>query len=124
MSVKVLLVDDDAAFREYLRVVVEEALPDAEIVGEADNGVDAIDLALRHGPDLVLIDFAMPRLDGAATTLAIRHALPETEVVMLSGTDRSVEAAAVAKVKLVRKSAFSADTIRAMWDGRSAAANN
>jgi DNA-binding NarL/FixJ family response regulator len=111
--VKVLIVDDDAAFRAYVRVVIEEALPDAEIVGEGADGVEAVDLALEHRPDLVFIDFAMPKLDGAAATLAIKRAMPDTRVVMLSGTDRSSEAAAVAEVKLVRKYALNSETIRA-----------
>jgi len=110
---RVLLVDDDPGYRAFVRITIEEALPAAEIVAEASDGDEAVELALEHKPDLIFIDFAMPRMDGAAATLAIKHALPDVKVVMFSGSERSHEAAAVTEVRLIRKSALNVDTIRA-----------
>ncbi|HWG55559.1 MAG TPA: response regulator [Gaiellaceae bacterium] len=110
---RVLLVDDEPSFRAYVRATVAEALSDAEIVGEASDGTEAVALAKELRPDVVFIDFGMPRMDGVTATLHIKSALPDIQVVMLSGTDRSDEAADIAEVKLVRKDAVNANTIRA-----------
>ena len=61
-----------------------EARPDWEICGEADNGRAAVALALRLKPDLVIVDFAMPELNGLEATRQIRAALPGTEVLLLT----------------------------------------
>jgi DNA-binding NarL/FixJ family response regulator len=59
--------------------------PDFEIVGEAENGVKAVELATRLRPDLVLLDFVMPEMDGQATALALQAAVPGVRILMLTG---------------------------------------
>jgi DNA-binding NarL/FixJ family response regulator len=81
-----LIADDHTLVREGLRRVLA-ARPDWEICGEADNGREAVALALRLKPDLVILDFAMPELNGLEATRQIRAALPRTEVLMLTMHD-------------------------------------
>lgn len=86
-----LLVDDDALFAES---VASMLAPDdrIEVVGIAGDGAQAVELAQELQPDLVLMDIAMPGLDGVAATREIRARSPETHVVMLTGsTGRSDE---------------------------------
>ena len=58
--------------------------PELTIVGEAGNGVEALALARELKPDVVLMDVLMPVMDGIAATEAIRHELPDTEVLALA----------------------------------------
>lgn len=85
--IRVLVVDDHALFREGLRRILAE-VPDVEVVGAAAGGEEAVDQALRQRPDVVLMDVKMPGMDGVAATRAIREALPHTQVVMLTVSDR------------------------------------
>jgi DNA-binding NarL/FixJ family response regulator len=82
--IRILIVDDHAVVRRGL-VMVLRMEPDFEIVGEAENGVRAVELARQLQPDLVLLDFVMPEMDGEATALALQAALPEVRILMLSG---------------------------------------
>jgi len=61
--------------------------PDFEIVGEAENGATAIQLAQQLQPDLVLLDFVMPDLDGAATAQTLQSTVPKVKVLVLSGVE-------------------------------------
>src|SRR6478736_6097083 len=63
MSVRVLIVDDQALVRAGFRMILD-AEPEIEVVGEAADGRDAIDLVRSLGPDVVLMDIRMPELDG------------------------------------------------------------
>lgn len=81
--IRVLLVDDHAVVRRGLRGFLE-LLPDMEIVGEAENGQQAVELAERHQPDVVLMDLLMPVLDGLEATAAIKQAQPEAEIVAVT----------------------------------------
>ena len=67
MTVRVVLADDQALIRHGLRLIID-AQPDLEVVGEAANGEQAIDLARRLLPDVLLMDVRMPELDGLAAT--------------------------------------------------------
>jgi DNA-binding NarL/FixJ family response regulator len=104
--VRVLLVDDDVSFRVLVRTLLEAAGLPVEIVGEAGDGEEAIALAVELEPDVILMDLDMPRLDGAAATLAIKRVLPETRVLMLTGSVRAQEAAETAAVELIPKPAL------------------
>ncbi len=81
--IKVLLADDHQIVREGLRSLLSKA-DDVEIVGEADDGNKAVDLAQELEPDVVVMDLAMPNLNGVDATERIRRALPKTKVVVLS----------------------------------------
>jgi DNA-binding NarL/FixJ family response regulator len=81
--VRVLLVDDDPLFLELLAFVIRTE-PGAEIVGEASDGVDGVELAQELRPDLVLMDLRMPRMDGFEATRRITATLDETRVLVVS----------------------------------------
>jgi DNA-binding NarL/FixJ family response regulator len=81
--ITVLLADDQRLMREGLATLLALA-HDIEIVGQAADGQEAIDLAKRLKPDVILMDIQMPRVDGIAATQAIQAALPTTRVIMLT----------------------------------------
>jgi len=84
MSVaKVLLVEDHVVLREGLKALFGGE-PDVEIVGEADNGRDALSRVAELCPNVVLMDLSMPGLNGLETTRRMRHQFPEIKVVVLS----------------------------------------
>lgn len=83
MAIRILIADDHSVVREGLRMFLG-ADRDFEVVGEAVDGMDAVERAKALKPDVVLMDLLMPRMDGIAATAAIRAALPDTEVVALT----------------------------------------
>ena len=84
--IRVLLVDDQALFCEGLRTLLD-LQPDIEVVGEANNGREAIECVVRAAPDVVLMDMQMPVLDGVAATRDIRAHHPATQVIVLTTFD-------------------------------------
>jgi DNA-binding NarL/FixJ family response regulator len=80
---RVLLADDHAILREGVRLVLE-AQPDITVVGEAGNGAEALALAHRLRPDVVVMDIAMPDVNGLEATRRLRAELPEVQVVVLT----------------------------------------
>ena len=83
-SIKVLVVDDHAVLRQSLRFLLE--VPGGiEVVGEAANGREAVEMAEKLLPDVVLMDTIMPGLNGIEATRQIRRRLPRTKVLMLTG---------------------------------------
>jgi len=83
MKINVLSADDHAVVRQGLRTFLEID-PDLEVVGEAADGCEAVRLAQRLRPDVVLMDLLMPEMDGVTATQIIRRELPDTEVVALT----------------------------------------
>jgi DNA-binding NarL/FixJ family response regulator len=81
----VVIADDHALFRDGLRSLLEAR--GVEIVGEAENGREAIELARQHRPDVVLMDLFMPEMGGLDATRAISAELPEVKVVVLTASD-------------------------------------
>ncbi|MEU8892870.1 response regulator transcription factor [Streptomyces sp. NPDC048442] len=81
--IRVLLADDEAMIRAGVRAILSSA-DDIEIVAEAGDGREAVELTLKHRPDLCLLDIRMPRLDGLRAAEELRRVLPETAVVMLT----------------------------------------
>ena len=81
--IKVLLADDEALVRAGIALILGNA-DDMEIVAEAADGAEAVELARRHHPGVALVDIRMPKLDGIATAREIRKLAPRTQVVMLT----------------------------------------
>src|SRR4030081_3690716 len=83
MTIRILIADDHEVVRQGLRSFLE---PDAdlEVVGEAADGEEAIGLARRLRPDVVLMDLLMPGMDGVTATQLILQEFPDTEVVALT----------------------------------------
>ena len=81
--IRVLLADDQALVRGGFRSILE-GQPDMEVVGEAADGAEAVELALATRPDVIVMDIRMPRLDGIAATRALleRHASPARVLVL------------------------------------------
>jgi DNA-binding NarL/FixJ family response regulator len=82
-KIKVLLADDHALVRAGL-VKLLESMPDIEVLGEANDGLQLLELAHALRPDLVLMDIAMPGLNGLETTARLLKAAPGTKVIILS----------------------------------------
>jgi len=82
---RVLIADDHALFRDGLRSLLEAR--GIEVVGEAKNGREAIELARRHRPDIVLMDLTMPEVDGLTATRLVATELPDVRVVILTASD-------------------------------------
>lgn len=83
MAIRILIVDDHAVVRQGLRMFLK-ADHSFDIVGEAENGEQALRVARQLKPDVVLMDLLMPVMDGIAATEAIRRELPDTEVLALT----------------------------------------
>lgn len=82
-TIRVILVDDHTLIREGVRVLLQSA-PDIAVVGEAENGVAALELARRAVPDVVVLDLDMPGADGQSVLAALRSQLPEVRVLILT----------------------------------------
>src|SRR5882672_2386634 len=80
---RILLADDHAVVRQGFKMILS-AQPDMEIVGEAANGREAVELAERLRPDVVVMDVAMPELNGIEATRRVTGAAPHTRVIALS----------------------------------------
>ena len=81
--IRVVIADDHNLVRQGIRALLEKA-PDIEVVGEAEDGVEAVELAQSALPDIVVMDISMPRLNGTQATQRIRALHLPTRVVMLS----------------------------------------
>jgi DNA-binding NarL/FixJ family response regulator len=92
--IRVMLADDEALIRAGIRLVLQNAA-DIEIVAEATDGHEAVELVRRHRVDVALLDVRMARGDGLAAAAEIRRYVPRTQVVMLTtfGEDETVAAA-------------------------------
>jgi len=116
-DVRVLIVDDQPPFREASRMVVE--MTDGfEVVGEAENGEQGVELAAELKPDLVLMDVQMPGIDGLEATRRITSVEEPPRVLVMSthesgSYDGPAEAAGA--IGFVAKSQFGMDTLEEVW---------
>ncbi len=86
MAIRVLLADDQALFCEGLDTLLS-AHKDIQVVGQASNGQEAIDLALKLRPDVILMDMQMPVLNGIGATRRLKGSLPDCRVIALTTFD-------------------------------------
>jgi DNA-binding NarL/FixJ family response regulator len=84
--VRILIADDHAIVRSGLRAILETR-SDFVVCAEARDGREAIDLTVQHKPDIAVIDFSLPILDGIEATRQIRLKSPQTEVLVLTAHD-------------------------------------
>jgi DNA-binding NarL/FixJ family response regulator len=86
MTTRVLICDDQALVRSGFRMILE-ARPDLEVVGEAEDGLEAVELAGRLDPDVILMDVRMPRLDGVEATRRLVGSGSRARVIVLTTYD-------------------------------------
>jgi NarL family two-component system response regulator LiaR len=82
-TIRVMIVDDHAMVRDGLKVFLS-VFEDIEVVAEANNGYQAIELCQRFQPDVILMDILMPELDGPTATERIRNSYPRVQVIVLT----------------------------------------
>jgi len=85
-KIRVLLADDQDIIRTGLTIILDHQ-PDLEVVGQAADGVEAVELAKKLQPDVILMDIKMPRLNGIQATRQIMTALPKTQIIILTTYD-------------------------------------
>jgi two-component system, NarL family, response regulator LiaR len=124
MTLRILLVDDHPVVRAGLRALLVREL-DCEVVGEADNGVAALDVARQVRPDIVVTDLLLPGADGVAVTHSIRAELPDVQVIILTGANpddasvtRAVQAGAIGYVFKDADAGQLVNSIRSAASGR------
>jgi two-component system, NarL family, response regulator NreC len=83
MPIQILIADDHGVMRAGLRALLEDE-PEMQVVGEAASGEDALHLASRYLPDIVLLDIGMPGMDGIETTRRLKKDLPQIRILILS----------------------------------------
>jgi two-component system response regulator DesR len=91
--VRILLVEDNQVFREALELLLGMRA-DIDVVASVGDGSDAVAACEQHRPQVVLMDYRLPGMDGVQATAAVRHAFPEIAVVCLtaSANSREIEA--------------------------------
>jgi DNA-binding NarL/FixJ family response regulator len=116
--VRVVIADDQRLFAEALEAILSTD-GRIDVVGRALDGRGAVALAREHQPDVVLMDIAMPVMDGIDATRTIRSELPETRVVVLTGSaaTQDVDRARTAGASgYVTKDQIAGDLVRAILD--------
>ena len=83
--VRLLLADDVPAMRSLVRYAIEESGAEIDVVGEAGDGMEAILMAQELRPDVILLDLAMPQMDGLEVLVSLREVAPDTRAVIFSG---------------------------------------
>ncbi|MER7821817.1 response regulator transcription factor [Streptomyces sp. NPDC054945] len=81
--IRVVIADDEPLIRAGIRMILTSA-PDIEVVAEAANGREAVDLARSHAPDVMLLDIQMPVMDGLSALGELRRAVPEVRALILT----------------------------------------
>jgi NarL family two-component system response regulator LiaR len=122
--IRVMIVDDHAMVRRGLSTFLK-VKPDLELVGEARNGQEALQLCEQVRPDVVLMDLVMPEMDGMAATRAIRDRWPHVQVIALTSfqerdlVQKALQAGAISYLLKNVSANDLAEAIRAAYAGRS-----
>jgi DNA-binding NarL/FixJ family response regulator len=82
-KIKIIIADDHTIFRQGLRMLLAQE-DDMEVVGEAADGIQALELAKKHNPDIILLDIAMPTMDGVQVAGTIKKSLPRIKIIVLT----------------------------------------
>ncbi len=85
MSIRILLADDHPVVREGLAAILETQ-PDFEVIGQANDGAEAVDMASVLRPDVVMLDLAMPRMDGVDALRAMRAEQPDLKALVFTAS--------------------------------------
>jgi DNA-binding NarL/FixJ family response regulator len=88
--IRIVLVEDNQVFREALELLLG-LRPDVEVVASVGDGTEAVPACMAYEPDVVLMDYRLPGLDGVQATLAVRAACPDTAVVCLTASANATE---------------------------------
>jgi len=83
--IRLLLVEDNDVFREALELLLD-LRSDIEVVASVSDGAAAVDAAVEHKPDVILMDYRLPGIDGVQATRAVREAAPDVAVVCLTAS--------------------------------------
>ncbi len=83
VSIKIVLADDHTILRAGLKSLID-VMSDYEVIGEADNGLEAVELVKELQPDIVIMDIGMPNLNGVAATRRIVRSMPKVRILSLS----------------------------------------
>jgi DNA-binding NarL/FixJ family response regulator len=123
-SLRVVICDDHALFRRGLEMVLENE-PDIEVVGEATDGIQAVEKAQELMPDVILMDVRMPKKSGIEATQQIKELLPHVKILVLTISDEeadlydSIKAGAAGYLLKEISTEEVADAIRSVWAGHS-----
>ena len=90
MAKTVLIADDSASVRLSVRLLLQGRHKEL-VVREAFDGMDAVEKAKKSKPDLILLDLAMPRLNGAEAAAVLKNEMPETPVILFTMTDLHID---------------------------------
>lgn len=82
-TIKILLVDDHTIVRQGIRALLE-SVPEIEVIGEAENGKTAVEMAESLRPDIMIIDISLPLLNGLEVTRRVRRSVPECKILVLT----------------------------------------
>ena len=83
ISKKIILADDHTILRAGLKSLID-VIDGYDVIGEADNGLEAVELVKKLHPDIVIMDIGMPNLNGVAATRRIMHSMPDVKILTLS----------------------------------------
>ena len=121
--IRVMIVDDHSMVRRGLATILR-VRPGLQLVGEANNGQEALQMCEQVRPDVILMDLVMPEMDGAAATRALREMCPEIQVIALTSfkekelVQGALEAGAIGYLLKNISADELADAIRAAYAGR------
>jgi DNA-binding NarL/FixJ family response regulator len=115
-TVRILVVDDFALFRQFVVELLGKR-PELQIVGEASDGLEALQLAVEFGPDLILLDIGLPSLNGIEVARQMRSLVPKSKIIFLtqeSSSDVVQEALSLGARGYVTKTKAPADLFAAV----------